>query len=226
MSISVPPTRVVNDLFGRIISGAEPEIAARQTVRKWMFTYLGELCLQLGLPAPNTAGGIPLPKTYALTSEFDMMSSMPLPAVLFMSPGTTDPPRATGDGWYEADWALSVGIIATAKDRESTNNLVKMYAAVVRAIIVQKHSLGRLATATRWQGEAYDELDSADERTYAAAEVEFIVTIPEVINRMLGPYLWQDPDEDGGVQPGDEYYTVEEVIIQIDNVEVDEEVNP
>jgi hypothetical protein len=163
-----------------------------------MPTYLREIELQLGL-ADHT---IPAPRTYTTRNEFTTFPEDQMPICVVVSPGLAEEPYMEGDGTMTAWWTLGVGVLASASTEEDTNFLSKMYAAAVRAIMLQKSSLGGVCIGIEWLDESYDDIpDESQERTIRAAQWVGRAYIDGVVVRDAGPIGPPDPE----TQPGSEW---------------------
>jgi hypothetical protein len=200
-------------IFGPIIDANQVEEAVRDTLRDWFPTYLREFCLQRSMPPDS----LPIPRAYVVSGDNDREPEDQLPAVVVVSPGLSESAYQEGDGTFRAPWAVGVGIFTSAKDRESTEKLVRMYCAVARTIMLQKQSLGGFADGTMWLDEDFDEVEFDDTRTIGAGLVEFVVTVANVVNRRGGPAYPDPPDPDE--QPGSNWPLVDEVIIDEQTME-------
>lgn len=194
-------------IFGPIIDANQVEEAVRDTLQLWFPTYLRELEDQRGM----TMNDLPDPRAYVVSGDNDREPEDQLPAIVVVSPGLAENPMQDGDGLFRAPWSVGVGIFTSARDRESTEKLVRLYCAVARAIMLQKQSLGGFADGTTWLDEDFDEIEFDDTRTIGAGLVEFTVTVAGVVNRRGGPAAPTPPDPVG--QPGSNWPLVEEVIV-------------
>lgn len=141
-----------------------------------------------------------LPLSYNVRPENDKFTEDHLPAVIVVSPGTEGPPRKDGSGTYEANWKVSVVVIVNGNSRQTTNRNARLYAAAIRAILVERRGLDGLSNGGRWDGESYDEGPTEMGRTLAAITVDFTFTIPNVAGRMdrlESPIAPPDPIPEG-----------------------------
>ena len=194
-------------IFGPIIDANQVEEAARNTLRDWFQTYLNEFALQRSIPLDR----LPYPRSFILTGDNEKEPEDQLPAIAIVSPGLADEPLQEGDGSFRSNWSLGVGIFISAIDRESTERVVRWYCAIIRAIMLQRQSLGGFSDGVRWLDEGYDELEFDDERTIGAGLVEFEVEVAGVVNKRMGPAYPDPPDPDE--QPGSNWPIVDEVIV-------------
>lgn len=191
------------------------------TLKKWFATYLHELERQYD----RTVGEIPTPRTYTRRNEFESFPDDQLPFCIVVSTGTVERPVRDGDGMYHGWWGLGVGVVAATSSEDTTNELVKIYAAAVRSILLQQEDLGdSRISGIELEDERYDDnLALTDQRrSVGAARVVFRVFVDDVVSWSHGPST-PDPDD---WPPGTEWGTVEEVIISNEdgNVLVDVEV--
>ena len=179
-----------NGVFKDILVGSQIEEATINQLKKWLPTYLREIERQLGLPV----GDIPPPHHYGNRNSFDAIAGEDFPKVIVISPGLAGPPIAKGDGQYRAVWRLGVGVGVAAKTEEAGNEMVKIYGAAVRAIMLHKQSLGGLAQAINWEDESYDDLPIASQnQLYKGAALYFAIDCEDVVTKWAGP---ETPDDE------------------------------
>lgn len=187
-------------IFGQIISADELEDAVQQTLSSWWRTYAREFELQQGLAEDI----LPEPKAYLVAEAVEREAADQLPAIVIVSPGLTAPPKQEGDGTYRATFGLAVGIFVTANTRRATEKLVRQYAAIIRAIMLQKQALGGIADGTNWMDESYDDdFNFTDQQTISAGQVIFEIEVTNVVNRFGGPAEPTAPNPD--TQPGSDW---------------------
>lgn len=198
--------------FGTIISGDLVEQAAMDTIKLWIGAYLRELERQSGRPV----GKIPKPRSMTTLNQFSRVNlADQTPSLVVVSPGLAEDPSGKGDGGFTAKWAFGFAIIVSAKDQEATNSLCKLYTAAIRAVILQKSSLGGFARGTTWVDEKYDDLPPEESRTLAVGQGLFTVEVADVVNWQLGPRTVPDPEtEDPGDWPTAETVQADVVIEQ------------
>lgn len=141
-----------------------------------------------------------LPLSYNVRPENDKFTEDHLPAVIVASLGTDGIPRKDGYGTYEANWKISVVVVVNGNTRQSTNRNARIYAAAVRAILVERRGLDGLSNGGRWDGESYDEGPAEMGRTLAATTIDFTFTIPNVASmsdRLEAPIAPPDPIPEG-----------------------------
>lgn len=203
-------------VYGPIVVGTQIEVAALQTLNTWMSNYLREAERQLG----RTQGQIPPPKMYTTRNELTSFPDDILPLCVVVSPGLVDEPTKEGDGTYSAWWGLGVGFAAVASDVEAAAFLSKTYAAVGRAILTDRQSLGTdgLVTKVIWVDESYDDLVTEDDRSVRAAYNVYRVNVYGVTREYAGPGPTALP-ADPASQPGSTWPTANIVTIDAINIE-------
>lgn len=178
-------------IFKHIFVAHELEVAALETLRIWMPTYLQEIETQIG----PTRGLIPAPRTYTTRNEFTTFPEDQMPICVVVSPGLADEPHVEGNGTYGAWFSLGVGVVASAATEEDTNHLAKVYAAAVRAIMLQQAALGGICTGMEWVDESYDDIpDESQERTIRASQWLGRAYVDDIVTRYTGPTEPADPD--------------------------------
>ena len=197
--------------FELIIDGGEVEQRVQDTLKAWFPTYLRELELQTN---DYEEGQLPAPRAYNVSESLDTFSEDQLPAIAVISPGLADRPTKTGDGKWSAIWEIGVGIVVSARDEATTRNLSRLYSAVIRAIMLQKRSLGGFADGVLWIDEAYDPLRVEEERTFQAGMLTFHVIVGDVVDQQGGPFTQLPPDPD--TMPGADWPLAQTVEVTIE----------
>lgn len=199
------------DVFFPIVDAAQLEAAVGKTLQDWFHVYTREFELQRGI----TRDSLPQPRSWIVAEDVDRRGTDQLPTLVVVSAGLNgNDPLAEGDGSYRASWVVGVGIFASADTRENTRILVRQYAAIIRAIIMQKQALDGSVhvSGIRWMDESYnDNFRFTDEDTISAGQVVFSIEVDDVLHRWQGPV--GDPDAES--QPGmswDEIHTTDIVV--------------
>lgn len=187
-------TGVVNPIFGKMITGPDVERAAIDTITLWEETYLAEMERQQGL-SPHD---LPLFRSKTTSNAFQKWTEDQLPGLVAVSPGLQSKPKVEGDGKYRAPFILGFAVVCSADTRENTHMLAGLYAAVLRAIILQVPDLGGISRGVVWEHEAYDDISADKNRSLASAQVMFTVEIADVIHSKAG---MRDPMEDPYADP-------------------------
>lgn len=208
----------MSDIFGPIFSSATLERAAIETIKAWMPTYVQELELQL---PEYQRGTVPLPRSYASRTTFEEFPGEQLPLVVVVSPGVVGDPSPEGDGRYTAWWELGIVVVAEGRSEDDSNSLVKLYGAAIRAIMLQKSSLGNIASGVEWTDESYDNVVEAEEqRTLRGVSLTFIVQIDDVVTRSRGPAEPIPPEDAPTTLPGSQWPTAELVEVEVNKEEL------
>lgn len=184
------------NVFGPIVTGRAVRLAMRNHLQLWFPTYLAEVARLEG----EDPASMPLFRSWvsALEMPEGKYEEHQMPSCVIVAPGVLGEPQRRG-GSTIATWAVSVGCVVSGQDRESTFNLSEIYAAAVRAAVVQHPSLGGFATATDWLGERYDDIPNDMLRTLAAGSVQFAVQVYSATILNAGPDApLSDPIPDPG----------------------------
>lgn len=189
-------------VFDHILTADVVEQHALETLQTWLPTYLREVERQTGRD-PNT---LPAVRSWKPVNIFERWPEDQLPAVLLVSPGLIGTPEKEGDGYYRARWSLGIGVVVSARDAATTNSLAKVYAAAVRATILQHQSLGGHSRGVGWVDEKYDDLPAEKGRTLAAGQNIFWVEYAQVVSTKGGPIQPVPPDDE---PPPEDWPTVE-----------------
>lgn len=172
--------------YGRILTGGDVREAVRDTIRRWLPTYTSEVTRQTGreLPTVRSYGsGIP--------AEFPAGY---LPGIIVVAPGLVSEPTRTGDGRFDAVWAVGVSIVTADPDREVAYTQAEDFTAALRALMVQQGSLGGLADGIEWVTEEVSEVAGTTERSIHAGILEFNINIPGVTDAFAGFTTPLSPD--------------------------------
>lgn len=188
-------------IFGPFKSADDLEQAVVDTLSKWFHTYKLEFELQHDI----AANSLPDPKSYRTAAQMDRDNAASLPAVVVVSPGLgKERPKQDGAGFFRASFVVGIGIFVSANDRDPTVKLLRMYTAILRAIMLQKQSLGGVAAGTEWLDESYDDVfQFPDGQTIQGGQVVFSVDLEELVNRYGGPPAPIEPDPVD--QPGSDW---------------------
>lgn len=196
--------------FGPMIDGSIVENAVIAHLKKWYSTYLAEVERQAGVDA----GTWKRPRAWITTNEFDNFPEAQLPAVLLICPGLAGKPMKTGGhGKYRAPFSLATAVIVSAATRADAIMLSKKHSLALRAVMVQKASIGGFALGCEWIGEVYDDLGHDSSRSIAVGKSQFIIEVDDVLTQRRGPAA-SEPQSD----PLDEYdedITVETVTTRV-----------
>lgn len=184
------------NVFGKIITGRAVRFAMKEHLKLWFPTYLAEVARIEGFdpalvqPFRSFVSALDMPE--GKYEEHQM------PCCVIVAPGLLQEPEKRG-GAMIATWGVSVGCVVSGQNRENTFTLSELYAAAVRAAVVQNPSLGGFATAVDWLGERYDDIPNDMLRTLAAGSVQFAVDVYSAITPSGGP---EEPLSDPTLDPG------------------------
>lgn len=169
--------------YSPIVSGKIVRTAVRNTLQANSRTFLD----LIGVADGRQAGDLPDFRSYVSAFDTDKFEEDQVPACIIVAPGLIGAPVRRGSGKYEATWSVAAAAVVSGQDRENTFELVELYAAAIRAVIIHERSLGGFAESTEWLNERYDELTFDDVRTIAAGIVQFAVTVETVVEE-IDPY--------------------------------------
>jgi hypothetical protein len=199
------PVPVTSNVFGRMLTASQLELAALAVIEEWIGDYCEEMEKQLGW----TPGTLVIPTNYANRNSFDINSGEAVPKVIAISPGTQGPPVMAGHNVYRAIWRLGIGVATAAKTEEIANDQIKAYAAVVCKILLDKQTLGGFPGISQiiWNGTTFDDLPIVSQiQQFKGAGVDFLVDVENVVTARHGPTTHHQPS----------YGQVEEVIIDLE----------
>lgn len=202
-------------IFGPIPTADDVESAVLTTLKLWFTTYLIEYQLQAGLMASRDDEQKLLPiKSWLKANQLNKENADQLPSLVVVSPGLSNGvrPKKEGDGSLRVSFTIAIGVFASANNRENTLKLVRIYAAVVRMIMLQKQALGGVSDGVTWVDESYDDnFQFVDNETLSACEVVFEVEVSGFGNARGGPVV-PDPTPD---LPGSDWPLAETVTATI-----------
>lgn len=176
-------------IYGRIITGGDVERAVLATLREHAAEYVEEVERQQG----REPGALARPRGYIVASQFQRWPEDQLPVVVVISPGFAGPPRRAGDGRIMARWSVGVGVIVSSAHREAARDNGQLYAAAMRALVLQHEDLGGLAAGVELQDEDYSDFPFISTRTLMSARVLFSATVDDVTSAGWGSPPWGRP---------------------------------
>jgi hypothetical protein len=202
------PDPPIHSAFGHIISGYDVQEAVKITTKRWSNDYLAEMARLSG----RARGDLKPFRSYkrAITLD-DKRVQDQLPCCLILSPGTLDTPIKRSKH-VDARWELGFGVVIAGKDEDNAWELVQLYSAACRTMLLQKSSLGGFAIGVNWISERYDQLRSRNVRNLMAGTLHFGIDVARVSHPERGPH---DPREDT-TQPPEEWPTVATVEVDIE----------
>lgn len=186
----------MSGVFGPLLTGKDVRDALESTIKTWVRDYVGEVARLSGRSSEDLK---PF-RSYVSSLDLDKFQSDQLPCCVIVAPGLLTQPELRR-GAYNARWGVAVGVVVSGQDRENTFDLVELYTAAVRSLLIHHPSLGGFAEGLEWIGERYDELRSEDLRTIGAGTVQLAVDVTEVQSKIGGPgapTAAVDPVEDPG----------------------------
>jgi hypothetical protein len=166
------PSPAEYDVFKDIISIDEIEDQILANLQNWMPTYMAEVCRQKSLDSSQ----VPAIKSWVTLQRFRHEPHNQTPAIVVVSGGTSGQPVKNGEGWWRSPFVFGVSAIISARDQDSSSKMSKLYAAAVRAIMLQQRT-DVMYTDIRWNGESYDDIDvgSPDMLTAASGTFELML---------------------------------------------------
>lgn len=169
-------------LYQPIVTGVQVRDALTATIQAWANAYTDEVGRQhsVTLPPIRTYGvSLGMLPTGEVADE--------LPACVVVAPGIAGDPVRRGTGDQDATWAVGVGVVVADLSADPALDLAALYAAAVRALLVQHGSLGGFARGTTWLDEEYVEVAYERDRVVAAGNLKLEVEVAAVVNRFGGP---------------------------------------
>lgn len=170
------PAAANYDVFKDIITIDEIEDQILANLQNWMGTYMAEICRQKGID-PTLPPAI---KSWVNLQKFRHEPQNQTPAIVVVNAGSRGTPTKTGDGWWRAEFMFGVSAIISARDQESATKASKMYAAAVRAIMLQQRK-DVSYTDMSWQGETYDDINIGSPDMLAAATGTYMLTLDGLV---------------------------------------------
>lgn len=174
-------------IFGPLVVDTEPGMAVEATLQFWFPTYLGLLNRALAAAGVDIGGDLPTPGAYVHSSDPNHFPEEAPPAIVIAVPGTLGEPQRFQRS-YRSSWDVRVICFVESNTRDNTEALARYYATAIRAILVQKRSLGNFAEGTTWRGTQYGvRVKDSSQRTLGSAEVRFAVDVTDVVTEFAGP---------------------------------------
>jgi hypothetical protein len=178
--------------YGTIFGADQLEEAAKETLIKWMPTYLAEVERQRGMEP----GEIPLPRSYRTVPRFDKFPEDQIPAIYLVSPGIFGEPVKRGGGVYQVQYSLGFAVVVETRDPDSVNTMAKLYSSAIVAAIMQHRNLGfeqGKIEGVDWVDETFLDIPTQDSRSLASAQGVFVIMVNDVLTVGAGP-LVPDPE--------------------------------
>lgn|GEM_PF-2161114 len=173
-------------VFGPSIHERHVQYAVRDTIQRWIETYLAAAERRAGLEPRSTP--VPDPGNYVLKDD-GRLSKRPedqLPAICILCPGTAEEASVDGEGLYRVPFLVNVAAIVTSGDPGYVSDLAKLYTSALRDLLIHNGSLGGFAQTSEWKGSRTDDLKPEDDRSIAAGVNVFHIYVPGVVQRGAG----------------------------------------
>lgn len=200
--------------YGQIVTGRTVRRQALEVLKLWLPGALAEIVRQ-----EDYDGRVPPVRTWNVFANATAARDDQLPAIGVSSDGLLTAPFRKARNLYDADWGITGRVVLRGQTFEETSDLVGLYVAAMRTVLLQRQSLDGLANGTTWIGESYDysEVAGSATRTLGGGFVEIAVPIDNVIDADAGP----DTPPDAEIP--DARPTVTDINADVDNVPVNEE---
>jgi hypothetical protein len=181
----------VDPVFGPSIRERHVQRAVRDTVKRWITTYLAAIERAEELDPRS----LPEPRSYVLKDDgtLNKRPSDQTPTICVLCPGTYGDPVMEGEGLYRAAFLVNVAAIVESGDPDFVSDLAGFYISAVRDLLVHNGSLGGFAQTSAWKGSRTDDLKPEDGRSIAAGTNVFHVYVSGVVQRGAG--LKAPPEE-------------------------------
>jgi hypothetical protein len=205
-------------IYASIVTAETVRLGVITYLRRWVPAYVAEVSRQAGL-----AHCLPDFRSYAPA----LVTGTPddqLPLCVVTAPATVGAPVKREDGTVVAPWGVGIGCVASRRTREAAGAVTALYAAAVRAAVLQHPSMDGLSESTEWLGEEHEEIAWDDTRVVMAGKLHFVLDIPALVDTHGG---FSTPQPTNGlIDPADGYlfdpagtYTAETVLIDLDQME-------
>ncbi len=120
------------------------------------------------------------PLGYGATVDPEDMGDRPLGVAVV--PGIQGQPVKHSDGLYEMSWDAAAGVAVSARSADEAKALAEVYAAAVRACVLQHAGLNGLASSTRWVDERIEEINWNPGVSVWAATVQFVIAVDAAVD--------------------------------------------
>jgi len=172
--------------LGEILSGRRARNAVLDSLKLWLPTYLAHVARSDDF-ADFDVDLVAMPKSWNdKRAILDRWPQEQVPAIYVVSKGIADRPRVKADGSLTCKWVVGVAPVVESIDQESANALAELYGAAVMGALVQNPALGGPAEGCDFLAMKYDPVPADRSRSMAGADLAFLVTIPNVVNRFEG----------------------------------------
>jgi hypothetical protein len=166
--------------LGPFVGPPQVRGAVLRTLARWGPFYVAEAARQTGLELPGFNDWVNEPMESPETVG-------EAPRYVVAVPGTFGLPERHGNGMVRAAWDVQIACWMWGQHYQETQDRLTTYAVALRQLMIQQPSLGGFAEATTWRAERYAEVAAASYRTWGQANLQFAVTVREVVNAFAGP---------------------------------------
>lgn len=195
----------LSDQFGENITADEIEDATIETLQLWLPTYIAAM-------EERKDAQIPRPKQWQVVVDADRWAGEQLPSISVVSAGTSDAPRKSSGGTYDATFLTAVVWYVGGNNRDQIRRLNRWYAGIAREVLLQHApKVGGVSCEVAWLGEEYDIVASDNARTLAAGRNVFEIAVDHVVERDAGPI--EPVDEPGAPDAYPDEPTADEVFL-------------
>lgn len=211
-------------VLGPVLNTAAVERVARDLLsqeRGLLRIYLDEVVRQdtPGMPT-SEIDRLQLPKTVKVREEARHFADDQLPAIILVSPGTSEQPRRDGAGVYEIKMPLAVTAIVKKGTEDLAREIAGIHAAAAAAVLLQ--CLPRVddrVTSVIWDGFLTTDTPDSTARTLHVCVHQLTLTVRDAMNDMGLPGFPPDfaPGDSSIVNPG-EYGLVQEATVTIGKI--------
>lgn len=212
-------------IFEPIITRTQITEATRAVLEAWLPAYVAEIERQNGLDPED----LPVPTSFVTRTSFAQWDvEAATPAILIVSPGIINPqiltsglrgePAGDGQGRWRALWDLTVGAIVSGEDPGEIQEKADLYAAAIRACLLQRQPLPDVDGRLRWTGEDYEGIPEVESLGVASARVRFECLIPNAVDAHAGPAPGTEPPADP-YDPPEDWPIVETTHLTVDPTE-------
>lgn len=183
-------------IFGPLVGGWEVSGAVIATLSERLPTYTQEVARRRGVEPSVVGLPIRTPQPIARRKTFAGWPKTVLPYVQVTSPGTLDAPVRQDNGLYVCTFQVDVFVVIAARDHDSTAFAVSVWGDAIVWTIMQRRTLGGLATSVDWLGTGTDDVPLPDdsERTLQGSVAVFSVEVPDCLDPIAGPAVFIPDD--------------------------------
>lgn len=169
-------------LLGHVVAVHQLRRAAISRLQQWIEAALVDVARQTGVDEH----AIQFPRSWRRLASWDGVPEDQQPVVFATSPSTTGVsgagPNVTrmNDGRWSCQWEVPILAAVRGQDYEQTAELVSVYAAAIRTVLIQHPPDIDGLHSWWWAGETYDALPAEQQRSWAGALVTFTADVDDV----------------------------------------------